>query len=121
MAAKFWHPSRVLGHRDAVFRWSFGAKGERPPATLWQPFGLTGRGLSVSGLPRRDQADGVGAFLGGDLGAAFKVPHDVRGDEDDEFLLQLGVKRACEDLAQEGDVAQEWDLGQVLGDLGLDE
>src|ERR1035441_3780546 len=66
---------------------------------------------AFSGLPRRDEADGVGAFLGGDLGAAFKVPDDVRGDEDDEFLLQLGVKRAGEELAQEGDVAQEGDLG----------
>src|ERR1035441_881336 len=58
-------------------------------------------------------------FVRGNLGAAFKVSHDVRGDKDDEFLLQLGVKRAREELAQEGDVAQEWDLGQVLGDLGL--
>src|ERR1039458_5755361 len=26
---------------DAALRWSFRAKGERPPATLWQPYGLT--------------------------------------------------------------------------------
>src|ERR1035441_1702141 len=75
---------------------------------------------AFSGLPRRDQMDGVGAFLGGDLGAAFKVPHDVGGDKDDQFLLRLGVEGASEELAQEGDVTQEWDLGQVLGDLGLD-
>src|ERR1035441_4641416 len=54
----------------------------------------------------------------GNLGAAFKVPNDVRGDKDDQFLLQLGVKRAREELAQERDVTQEWDLGQVLGEIG---
>ena len=105
MSPRFWHPFWVLGHRDMVFRWSFKAKGERPPATLWQPFGLTSRGLSFSGLPRRGQAVGVGAFLKGDFGAAFKVPHDVGGDKDDQFLLRLGVEGAGEELAQEGEVA----------------
>ena len=44
---------------DATLRWSFRAKGERPPATLWQPYGLTSacefgrRCPNSSLLPRR--------------------------------------------------------------------
>src|ERR1035438_8435304 len=44
------HVSEVLGLRrgarpsDALFRWPFKAKGERPPATLYQPCGLASAG-----------------------------------------------------------------------------
>jgi hypothetical protein len=35
MSPRFWHPSPGCLPSDVVFRWSFKAKGERPPASLW--------------------------------------------------------------------------------------
>src|ERR1035441_2398643 len=64
-----WFSGGRLGQRENDHRLPSG----NPPGWIGQPFGLISRGLSISGLPRRDQADGVGAFLGGGLGAAFKV------------------------------------------------
>src|ERR1035438_2962104 len=77
----------------------------RPRHSFQHPRRMVSARLYQAGVPI--------LFVRGDLGAAFKVPHDMRGDEDDEFLLQLGVEGAGEELAQEGDVAQERDLGQV--------
>ena len=46
---------------------------------------------------------------------------NVRGDENDEFLLLFEAERAGKKFAQPGNVSQDRDLGIICGFLGLDQ
>src|SRR5712691_4438653 len=46
------------------------------------------------------------------------IHDDMRSQEDDQFLLALGLEFSLKDLAQDGNVGQEWNFANRFG-VGL--